>query len=112
MTIKAILDTNVLISGIFWKGAPFERKFSFADKELLHFAQAEIEEVRAGTNADFAERMGDRERSDGAASGSNGALLRRNGEILTTFISTLNIAKKNARSTDCRRESALFHILQ
>ena len=24
MTIKAILDTNVLISGIFWKGAPFE----------------------------------------------------------------------------------------
>lgn len=24
MTIRAILDTNVLISGIFWKGAPFE----------------------------------------------------------------------------------------
>ena len=24
MTIKAILDTNVLISGTFWKGAPFE----------------------------------------------------------------------------------------
>lgn len=24
MTIKAVLDTNVLISGIFWKGAPFE----------------------------------------------------------------------------------------
>ena len=24
MTIKAILDTNVIISGIFWKGAPFE----------------------------------------------------------------------------------------
>lgn len=24
MTIKAILDTNVLISGIFWKGVPFE----------------------------------------------------------------------------------------
>ena len=24
MTIKAILDTNVLISGIFWKGAPFQ----------------------------------------------------------------------------------------
>ena len=24
MTTKAILDTNVLISGIFWKGAPFE----------------------------------------------------------------------------------------
>jgi len=24
VTIKAILDTNVLISGIFWKGAPFE----------------------------------------------------------------------------------------
>ena len=24
MTVKAILDTNVVISGIFWKGAPFE----------------------------------------------------------------------------------------
>ena len=24
MTVKAILDTNVLISGIFWKGTPFE----------------------------------------------------------------------------------------
>lgn len=24
MTIKAILDTNVVISGIFWKGPPFE----------------------------------------------------------------------------------------
>jgi predicted nucleic acid-binding protein len=24
VTIKAILDTNVLVSGIFWKGAPFE----------------------------------------------------------------------------------------
>jgi predicted nucleic acid-binding protein len=24
VTIKAILDTNVLISGIFWKGVPFE----------------------------------------------------------------------------------------
>ena len=24
MTVKAILDTNVLISGIFWKGSPFE----------------------------------------------------------------------------------------
>jgi len=24
VTIKAILDTNVLISGIFWKGAPFQ----------------------------------------------------------------------------------------
>lgn len=24
MTVKAIVDTNVVISGIFWKGAPFE----------------------------------------------------------------------------------------
>ncbi len=24
MTIKAILDTNVIVSGIFWQGAPFE----------------------------------------------------------------------------------------
>jgi predicted nucleic acid-binding protein len=24
VTIKVILDTNVIISGIFWKGAPFE----------------------------------------------------------------------------------------
>ena len=39
-------------------------KFPFADKESLHSAQAEIEEVRAGTNADFAERLGDRERSN------------------------------------------------
>ena len=42
------------------------KKFPFADKESLHSAQAEIEEVRAGMNADFAERLGDRERSDEA----------------------------------------------
>jgi uncharacterized protein len=24
VTIKAILDTNVIVSGVFWKGAPFE----------------------------------------------------------------------------------------
>jgi len=24
VTIKAILDTNSIVSGIFWKGAPFE----------------------------------------------------------------------------------------
>jgi len=24
VTIKAILDTNVIVSGIFWQGAPFE----------------------------------------------------------------------------------------
>jgi hypothetical protein len=38
-------------------------KFSFADKESLHSPQAEIEEVRACTNADFAERLSDCERS-------------------------------------------------
>jgi len=38
-------------------------KFSFADKESLHSTQVEIEEVRAGTNADFAERLSDCERS-------------------------------------------------
>jgi hypothetical protein len=39
-------------------------KFSFADKESLHSAQAEIEEVRASMNADFAEQLSDRERHD------------------------------------------------
>jgi len=39
-------------------------KFPFADKESLHSAVAEIEEVRAGMNADFIEELGDRERSD------------------------------------------------
>ena len=39
-------------------------KFSFVDKESLHSAQAEIEEVRTGMNADFAERLVDRERHD------------------------------------------------
>ena len=39
-------------------------KFPFADRGSLRSAQAEIEEVRAGANADFAERLGDRERSD------------------------------------------------
>jgi len=24
VTIKAILDTNVIVSGVFWMGAPFE----------------------------------------------------------------------------------------
>src|SRR5215470_7589443 len=38
--------------------------FPFADKASLRSAQSEIEEVRAGMNADFAEQLGDRERSD------------------------------------------------
>jgi|SRR6516165_9065272 hypothetical protein len=38
-------------------------KFPFTDKESLRSAQAEIEEVRAGTNADFAERLSDCENS-------------------------------------------------
>jgi len=39
-------------------------KFSFSDKESLHSAVAEIEEVRASMNADFTEQLGDRERFD------------------------------------------------
>ena len=39
-------------------------KLSFADKESLHSAQAEIEEVRASMNADFTEQLGDRERHE------------------------------------------------
>lgn len=39
-------------------------KFSFADKESLHCAQAEIEEVRADMNADFTEHLADSERHD------------------------------------------------
>lgn len=38
-------------------------KFSFADKESLHSAQVELEEVRASMNADFTEQLGDRERA-------------------------------------------------
>jgi len=39
-------------------------KFPFADKSALHCTQAEIEEVRAGVNADFVEEMGRLERLD------------------------------------------------
>jgi len=39
-------------------------KFSIADKEAMQSALAEIEEVRAGMNADFTEQLGDRERLD------------------------------------------------
>jgi hypothetical protein len=39
-------------------------KFSIADKESMQSALAEIEEVRASMNADFTERLGERERFD------------------------------------------------
>jgi hypothetical protein len=39
-------------------------KFSIADKESMQSTLAEIEEVRAGVNADFVEQLGDRERHD------------------------------------------------
>lgn len=39
-------------------------KFPFADKESLHSAVAEIEEVRCDMNADFAEHLVDSERLD------------------------------------------------
>jgi hypothetical protein len=39
-------------------------KFSFADKEELQSAQAEIEEVRCDMNADFTEHLADSERFD------------------------------------------------
>ena len=49
MTIKAILDTNVIISGIFWKGAPFE--ILKAWQEHLWFAKTladfEINDIAA-----------------------------------------------------------------
>jgi hypothetical protein len=41
-------------------------KFSFADKEELQSAQAEIEEVRCDMNADFADHLVDSERFDEA----------------------------------------------
>jgi hypothetical protein len=40
------------------------KKFSIADKDSMESAVAEIEEVRASINADFTERLGDRERFD------------------------------------------------
>ena len=39
-------------------------KLPFADKRALHCTQAEIEELRAGVNADFVEEIGERERLD------------------------------------------------
>ena len=39
-------------------------KFSIADQESMQSTLAEIEEVRAGVNADFVEPLGDRERFD------------------------------------------------
>src|SRR5215467_3808958 len=39
-------------------------RFSIADKESLHSAQAEIEEVRSGVNGGFVEQLCDRERFD------------------------------------------------
>lgn len=40
------------------------QKFSIVDQELMQSTLAEIEEVRAGVNADFVEPLGDRERFD------------------------------------------------
>jgi len=40
------------------------RKFSFADKKSVQCAIVEIEEVRCDMNADFTERLADRERHD------------------------------------------------
>ena len=40
------------------------KKFPFAHKDSLRSAVAEIEEIRAGMNADFTEQLGDRERFD------------------------------------------------
>jgi hypothetical protein len=39
-------------------------KFSLANKEALQSAQVEIEEVRAGMNADLTEHLADSERHD------------------------------------------------
>jgi len=39
-------------------------KLPFADKRALDCTQAEIEELRAGVNADFVEEIGERERLD------------------------------------------------
>jgi hypothetical protein len=39
-------------------------KLSCADKQSLQFAQVEIEELRAGVNADFVEEIGEHERLD------------------------------------------------
>jgi hypothetical protein len=39
-------------------------KFPFAQGDALQCAQARIEEVRADVNADFVEKLGDRERHD------------------------------------------------
>jgi hypothetical protein len=39
-------------------------KLPFADKRSLQCTQAEIEELRAGVNADFVEEIGERERLD------------------------------------------------
>lgn len=35
MKIKAVLDTNVVISGIFWKGAPFEILAAWQQQRFL-----------------------------------------------------------------------------
>ncbi|HEV2314294.1 MAG TPA: putative toxin-antitoxin system toxin component, PIN family [Candidatus Acidoferrales bacterium] len=35
MKIKAVLDTNVVISGIFWKGAPFEVLEAWQNRRFL-----------------------------------------------------------------------------
>jgi len=40
------------------------KQFSFANKEWLKSAQVEIEEVRAGMNANFTEHLADSERHD------------------------------------------------
>jgi len=40
VTIKAILDTNVVISGIFWKGAPFEILTAW-QRQRFHLALSE-----------------------------------------------------------------------
>ena len=40
------------------------KKFSFADKKSMQSALTDIQEIRAGVNADFVEHLGERERFD------------------------------------------------
>jgi putative PIN family toxin of toxin-antitoxin system len=47
VTIKAILDTNVIVSGIFWRGAPFEILKAWQKRHfLLAVSQPILNEYR------------------------------------------------------------------
>ena len=87
-------------------------KFSLADKESMRSMLAEIEEVRAGVNADFVEHLADRERFDEGRFWKQRRAIEKKWQDPDAFISMCRVARKNAIGRGCRRVSVLSRTLQ